>query len=30
MIADLAMVAVIGVAALVLVGLLWVCDWLAR
>jgi hypothetical protein len=30
MISDLAMIAFIGVAALFLFGLLWVCDWLAR
>jgi hypothetical protein len=30
MISDLAMLAFVGVAALFLFGLIWVCDWLAR
>jgi hypothetical protein len=30
MISDVAMIAFIGIAALFLFGLLWVCDWLAR
>jgi len=30
MISDLAMLVFIGVAALLLFGLVWVCDWLAR
>jgi hypothetical protein len=30
MLSDLAMLAFVGVAALLLFGLVWVCDWLAR